>query len=194
MPARSLAVVDEPVAVTMLGTINLDDEMCRQAGEISNVISERDLPSKMSAARFETAQVTPENCFGVGGIVAKTPGCGAFEIADWRSVRHYCSPHPAAFGGDPPPPGEGGRKNPSPQGGGEQALMRGEAYSAARACTAPAACVAYALIAATGTTVAKRSASSASAVRWICSAGRSAPPSGSGNARVAAASAATVTV
>ncbi len=106
-PSRSLAIADQALALTMLRTVNLYDEMRRQAGEVDYVISQRNLTAEVSAARLKAAQVAPENSLGVGRIVAQPPCCCAFESADSRPTWHYSSPHPAAFGGDPPPPGEG---------------------------------------------------------------------------------------
>jgi hypothetical protein len=106
-PSCSLAVANQALALGMLRTVNLDDEMRRQAGEVDYVISQRDLTAEVSAARLKAAQVAPENGFGVGRIVAQPPRCRPLESADRRPTWHRKSPHPAAVGGDPPPPGEG---------------------------------------------------------------------------------------
>jgi hypothetical protein len=103
-PTRSSFIAATVSIVSMLRTIDLNNQAFLQAGKVCNIWSDRDLSSKMTSLYLKPPKITPQYIFGGRGIFPQRFRRFPFEIAD-RPFAHS-PPHPARFF-HPPLEGEG---------------------------------------------------------------------------------------
>ena len=61
----------------MLSTIELDDQLCFHAHEVSHVPGNGHLPPELEACNLTDAKPLPEVALGIGCVVAKITGAAA---------------------------------------------------------------------------------------------------------------------
>jgi hypothetical protein len=81
-PARSSFVAATVIFVSMLRTIDLNDEARFQAREVRNIRSDRDLSSEVTSLYLKPSKVTPKNILCSGGVRSQRLGAFALEITD----------------------------------------------------------------------------------------------------------------
>jgi hypothetical protein len=81
-PARSSFVAATVIFVSMLRTIDLNDEARFQAREVRHIRSDRDLSSEVTSRYLKSSKVTPKNILCSGSVRSQRLGGFALEIAD----------------------------------------------------------------------------------------------------------------
>jgi hypothetical protein len=67
-PCRPGGIAGRILSGRMLRAINLDHKACGQTCEVCNVIADRNLPSKMTARQWQTAQRAPQALFRIRAV------------------------------------------------------------------------------------------------------------------------------
>ncbi len=108
-------LIRRPVRVpAMLLTIHLDDEACAEASEVGDAGTDRHLPAKMCARRFNILQARPQLRFGRCHLRSQPAGPRALQDAETPFIAHELTAicHPPLEGeGRPAGPGWGGAKS-----------------------------------------------------------------------------------
>ncbi len=67
----------------VLSSVDLDDELCRVAGEIDDEMTDRDLPAEMMLLK-SFSQQPPKLLLGIGRAIAQT--LGSSNCTGWRMM------------------------------------------------------------------------------------------------------------